>query len=862
MKQCLAIVCLLIGLSDAFGQTDEVCGVVLDLEDNTAIAGVIVQIKDSSGATKQYAITDDQGYFHVKNSRVTDGFALSFQCMGYKLHTIGMKEIEYPITIHLESQPTQLRDVIVRAPDIEQRNDTLVYYTSRYATESDRNIADVLKRLPGIKVEESGEIKYNGEPINKFYIDGADFMDGRYGLATENISPSDVASIEVLENHQPIQVLRGLEFSQQAGLNIKLKEDAKNRWVGFINGGLGFSPFLYDASAFAMRIAGKWQNIESVRINNTGWNPSLQSQRHIDADIFAPDYSEDLWGDYISIGDQASPLDEVRTRDNFSILANSSNSWHINDGKDLKFNIAYEEDKLIGFSGYTTRYFDYDIKPFNEENAVRSQDHRLRGVLSMQINRPAFYMKDNLYVDAEWRDLKSSVLGTLSRVQEVGKPSSDVTNDFQLLKRIDNRLLTVSSRNRYTHRPYSLHVSNEKDATQEFVSTDFRSTTEIRYGWIIKKWDIYARAGVDFNYHDLTSNLTGLILNYNTQSDSRFSLLKAYIAPEASFRTNKWHITMSFPVRYHMCHINNMMQNNALTDNYVALAPKIYAHYRINAKMELSGMIKYSLTPPSANTYIPSIIMIDYRNLYLPFSATGYNESSSATLNFKYRNPISSLFFNLTGLCEWKSSPSLYSQTFEDDFIIASYVPTTNEGMKYSINGGISKGLDGGKITIGIDAGYASLRNSAMRQNEKYDYIRSIVSVQPCIKGYLTQWLSVDYKLLYSHNRFRIQKSENSCNDALKQYLTFSFAPDNNWLISLGGEHYYTKFSAGDSAHLLLCDASVRWTINDRVELSVSAMNLLNKREYRYTTYGILSETDHMFRIRGRNILAGIQIRL
>ena len=75
---------------------------------------------------------------------------------------------------------------------------------SKYATPADKNLSDVLKRLPGIKVEENGQIKYHGEPINKFYIDGSDFMDGRYGLATENISPSDVASVDVLENHQPV----------------------------------------------------------------------------------------------------------------------------------------------------------------------------------------------------------------------------------------------------------------------------------------------------------------------------------------------------------------------------------------------------------------------------------------------------------------------------------------------------------------------------------------------------------------------------------------------------------------------------------------------------------------------------------
>nr|MBO6294129.1 hypothetical protein [Schwartzia sp. (in: firmicutes)] len=59
--------------------------------------------------------------------------------------------------------------------------------------------------------------------------EATDFVNDRYGVATNNISPDDVASVEIMENHQPVKVLEGLEFSQQAGLNIKLKEAARAR---------------------------------------------------------------------------------------------------------------------------------------------------------------------------------------------------------------------------------------------------------------------------------------------------------------------------------------------------------------------------------------------------------------------------------------------------------------------------------------------------------------------------------------------------------------------------------------------------------------------------------------------------------
>lgn len=97
---------------------------------------------------------------------------------------------------------------------------------------------------------------------------------------------------------------------------------------------------------------------------------------------------------------------------------------------------------------------------------------------------------------------------------------------------------------------------------------------------------------------------------------------------------------------------------------------------------------------------------------------------------------------------------------------------------------------------------------------------------------------------------------------SLKQYLTLIFMPHKNWHISTGIEHYYTQFPSDSSASLVLLDASVRWTVSPKVELSLVATNLLDKREYCYTDYGLLSETNYMYRIRGRNIVAAIQVRL
>jgi hypothetical protein len=482
-----------------YGQVKALVGSVTDEESGEPVAGAIVQAVDG----KSYTFTTNDGRFSLKG----EARQIRVQSMGYRSIVVDVSES--PMHIKMKPEATQLKDVIIKAPDIIQKSDTLVYSMSKWAQKQDRNIADVLRRLPGVEVAENGSIKYNGEPINKFYIDGSDFVNDRYGVATNNISPDDVSSVEIMENHQPVKVLEGLEFSQQAGLNIKLKEAARARWIGILNGGMGAKPLLYDASVFAMRIARKWQNMETLRLNDTGWNPNSQSQRHTDNTLPGSGYNDNPWPGYIAIGTTSAPLDELRTRDNLSFLAQSSNSRHVADGLDVKLNATYQADRLDFANSCTTRYFDKNIPSFLEQNTMRSHEHLLNGEWSLQLNRRNNYLKDNLSVDALWNRATSAVSGTQTLQQQSDLPSLDITNDLQLVRRIDSHLLTISSHNRYSHRPHSLTADSIK---QDLTTDDFRSVTEARYGWLLRRWSFYARGGIDLNLHRFQSRLSGLML--------------------------------------------------------------------------------------------------------------------------------------------------------------------------------------------------------------------------------------------------------------------------------------------------------------------------------------------------------------
>lgn len=280
--------------AEASAQAVEVKGTVLDDADGRPLAGVIVELLDSSGKMLGYGMSGGDGFFTVKSASGAAGDRLRLSCMSYRRQELKLEGRSMPISVRMVPDPAQIREIEFKAPNIMSKGDTLIFNVERYADVSDRSIEDVLRKMPGIEIEESGQISYQGEPINNFYIEGNDMLDGRYNLATKNISHKDVMNVELMENHQPVRALQDIVHSDRAAINLKLQEEAKSRWVWALNAGGGYRPALYDGSLFGMRIGAGMQSMQNVKVNNTGKNLATENTRFDTFDVFSESTSRTL----------------------------------------------------------------------------------------------------------------------------------------------------------------------------------------------------------------------------------------------------------------------------------------------------------------------------------------------------------------------------------------------------------------------------------------------------------------------------------------------------------------------------------------------------------------------------------------
>jgi hypothetical protein len=67
------------------------------------------------------------------------------------------------------------------------KKDTIEYNASSYKINDTDMLEELIKKLPGVEIDEQGNITAQGNTINKVMIDGKEFFLDDPNLATKNI---------------------------------------------------------------------------------------------------------------------------------------------------------------------------------------------------------------------------------------------------------------------------------------------------------------------------------------------------------------------------------------------------------------------------------------------------------------------------------------------------------------------------------------------------------------------------------------------------------------------------------------------------------------------------------------------------
>jgi hypothetical protein len=261
------IICFMISFS--FGQDLVITGMVKDKE-GKAIPNVNVLLKQEN-KIKSFGHTNKEGVYTItaESSVLKEAF-LEANHLAYQPQKTPLLVKQTVYNFILDLRENEIDEVSIgKAVPIKQRKDTLVYSVQAFADSMDRSIGEVMKRMPGFNVSESGKISYNGQDISYFFIDGDDVLGSKYGLGTKNIPHAIISAVEVYRNHQAIKALEDKVNSNQVAINLKVKDDTKTNWISDTKLGTGL-PKLYLIDFNAIMFNKNVKTINALKAGNTG----------------------------------------------------------------------------------------------------------------------------------------------------------------------------------------------------------------------------------------------------------------------------------------------------------------------------------------------------------------------------------------------------------------------------------------------------------------------------------------------------------------------------------------------------------------------------------------------------------------
>jgi len=231
----------------SFSQEFSVSGKLIDLDTKLPLEAATVfveSVKDSSLIT--YTISDKFGVFNLKGRTQASKVNLYISFVGYQAYEREIMLEENRVLqledISLNCQIESLGDVVIqgrRAP-ITIKKDTLEFNVASFKTKKDANVEDLLKELPGVEVDEQGNITVNGKPVNKILVNGKPFFGNDPTIATRNLTKEIVDKIQVTDTKTDSEAFNDENGDDQnKTINITIDEEKNKGVFGRVAAGAG-----------------------------------------------------------------------------------------------------------------------------------------------------------------------------------------------------------------------------------------------------------------------------------------------------------------------------------------------------------------------------------------------------------------------------------------------------------------------------------------------------------------------------------------------------------------------------------------------------------------------------------------------
>ncbi len=481
MKNILCIL-LLFAACSSYSQI-KIEGVVKDSLNQTLELANVVAINQETNGLEAYGITNDEGKYKLELGK-NGTYKLQISYVGMKTFEaiIITKEIDIIKDCILTPENALDEVELIYEMPVKIQGDTIVYNADSFQNGTERKLEDILEKLPGVEINEDGQIEVEGKVVNKLMVNGKDFFDGDTKLASKNIPSKAVDKIQVLRNYSEVGQLSGVtNNSDNIALNIKLKKGKESFWFGTITAGAGASPDngLYVVQPKLFYYSPKYSLNFLGDLNNTG-EASLTRRdiRNFGGGFRSPSRSS---GTSINLGDNS--LNFLTSQGNAleieNKLASGNFSYSPNKALDLSGFLIYNSSRILSKENSFVRYTDPSLgipdETTEQESIERSNQALIKLSASYQPNfnnQLDYDVLGRISNDEQNQNVFSSVIGNTIQLEEVTPYSINQNiNYFYTLN--ENNIFAFEAQHLLKNEDpfYNAILTNDQTGTGAFDST-------------------------------------------------------------------------------------------------------------------------------------------------------------------------------------------------------------------------------------------------------------------------------------------------------------------------------------------------------------------------------------------------------
>ena len=841
----ISCICFFFLLFSVTAYAQNISGKVVDSE-NEGLEGANIILVDSAKHIVCFSITASDGRYQLVLPANTTPVEMKVTLMGYQSMVFPMKNVRNNMTIRLTGSEFQLKEVKVRASKIVALGDTLSYSVAAFKQGQDRSIADVIAKMPGLEVKSNGQIEYQGKAINKFYIEGLDLMGAQYGIANKNISADKVRSVQILQNHQPITSLRGVSFSEQAALNIVLKDNAKDVFGGLLEIGQGYGDkYLWENRLMGMRFGRNNQVLAIYKDNNIGmdvtseFNPLIRSEQTAGSQ----EYEHGILS-LMRIGD--ANIDKERYTFNTSHLVAGNWLHRINKVTDLRFQVSglIDKERLRNYqsSSYLTII---DTPSIVEKLEGNNWLNKWKGEVDYQMNGVKTFLKNNLRVSMNL-DKGLGVMNYNGKNTDISvKPHKySFTDEFKLLHTCaSGAIYEINSLFAYVCFPGALLTI--KNRMQSLNMECMSSYNSLLYKLKLGNNYFNNEVGVDYERQYLSCDIdsqkqSASVCNY---------FIRAFYKP--SYVLNYGNLRLNMAAKFNLLHQSLYSRKANLT-----IDARISSNWKMSAVSSVSALFSYVHKPLMLRDISTIPIYVNYRTIVKNSGENNMTQQWGFSLGYQYVEPLNGLFFHVRPFCNVNSGKPLFSNRLEDGVLYRIASNENDRNASFGLMSRMAKFFGWAGMFLGIGV-MVQTDNYSILMAEQVDKARMLsstyelnYSLRPLMQ------LSFEGKTeLHCSKQQNLTKQEMSSDNQILDWsheLNCFVFPADKWMFSIKNQLFHSNDKSLSTNYY--CDLSISYKTK-RWELSVMCYNIMNTKEFRKS---VLSETMNVYSItylRSRNIM-------